>query len=239
MASRIASGKRLVPRLVHRRHDEPAEPLGINPEHLAFVQAAMGAVVGPGGTAGSARIQIPGLAMGGKTGSAQVHHISAADRAAGRTSGTTGTWKLRDHGLFIAFAPVDQPRYAAGLIMEHAGHGTFAAGVARDAFTYLYDRQHALDTLAKMQPGWGGDIATRMTAERATWQAQLAAERAAEAAAAAPPEDISAVDNAAQPPPTAAASAVAPPPESDNAQETAPSPGGKAAQPGNTVGTID
>jgi penicillin-binding protein 2 len=238
MASRIASGKALMPRLVHRLHDRPAEFLGINPAHLAFVHDAMGAVVGPGGTAGGARIQIPGIQMGGKTGSAQVHHISAADRAAGRTSGTTGTWKLRDHGLFIAFAPVDQPRYAAGLIMEHAGHGTFAAGVARDAFTFLYDQQRALDTLAKMQPGWGGDIATRMTAERTAWQAQLAAQRAAEAAAAAPPEDLSAVDNAAQPPPTAAASAVAPPPEPDNGQDSPPTADNEA-QPSNIIGTTD
>jgi penicillin-binding protein 2 len=214
MAARIASGRALVPRLVHRTTDVPAESLGIDPDHLRFVHEAMGAVVGPGGTAGGARIQIPGLDMGGKTGSAQVHHISEADRRAGRTSGTTGDWKLRDHGLFIAFAPVEQPRYAAGFIMEHAGHGTFAAGVARDAFTFLYDKQRALDTLAKMQPSWGGDIATRLTAERAQWQADTAAKQAAIDAANAPPvEDTSAIENAATPPATSAASAVAPPAE--------------------------
>jgi penicillin-binding protein 2 len=221
MASRLASGKALVPRLVHRRNDEPAESLGLNPEHLRFIHEAMGAVVGPGGTAGGARIQIPGVDMGGKTGSAQVHHISMADRRAGRTSGTTGEWKLRDHGLFIAFAPVEQPRYAAGFIMEHAGHGTFAAGVARDAFTFLYDKQRALDTLAKMQPSWGGDIATRTARDKAAWQAAQAAAAAQQQAA--PDEgDTSAVDNAANPPPTAAASAAAPPSEvPDNTQDAA------------------
>ena len=220
MASRIASGKQLVPRLVRRDNDQPAGSLGIAPEHLAIVHAAMRDVVntGGGGTAGGAKLDIPGIEMGGKTGSAQVRHISASDRAAGRTSGATGAWKLRDHGLFIAFAPVDNPRYAAGLILEHAGHGTAAAGIARDAVTYLYDTQKALTTLAKLQPTWGGDIATRMTAERAAWQAQLAAQRAQEAASAAPPGDLSAVDNAAQPPPTAAASALAPPAEGDTAR---------------------
>ena len=180
----------------------------------------MGAVVGPGGTAAAARIQLPGVDMGGKTGSAQVHHISEADRRAGRTSGTTGDWKLRDHGLFIAFAPVEQPRYAAGFIMEHAGHGTFAAGVTRDAFTFLYDKQRALDTLAKMQPSWGGDIATRMTAERARWQSEQA--KAAAPAPTTEEGDTSAQEKAATPPPVAAATAVAPPSEvPENAQAPA------------------
>ena len=104
--------------------------------------------------------------------------------------------------------------------MEHAGHGTFAAGVTRDAFTFLYDKQRALDTLAKMQPSWGGDIATRMTAERARWQAE-------QAKAAAPPPtteegDTSAQEKAATPPPVAAATAVAPPSEvPENAQAPA------------------
>ena len=218
MAARIASGMALVPRLVHRKSDLPPEPLGIDPAHLRFVHEAMGAVVGPGGTAAAARIQLPGVDMGGKTGSAQVHHISEADRRAGRTSGTTGDWKLRDHGLFIAFAPVEQPRYAAGFIMEHAGHGTFAAGVTRDAFTFLYDKQRALDTLAKMQPSWGGDIATRMTAERARWQA----EQAKAAAPTTEEGDTSAQEKAATPPPVAAATAVAPPSEvPENAQAPA------------------
>ncbi|HEY0316052.1 MAG TPA: penicillin-binding protein 2 [Sphingomonas sp.] len=240
MAARIASGKALIPRLVHRTTDQPPEPLGIAPEHLAIVHAAMRDVVntGGGGTAGGARLQIPGVEMGGKTGSAQVHHISAADRSAGRTNGATGAWKLRDHGLFIAFAPVDQPRYAAGLILEHAGHGSFAAGIARDAVTYLYDPQKALTTLAKLQPSWGGDIATRMGAERAAWAAEQAAERAQAAAAAAPPGDIGAVDNAVQPPATAAASAVAPPAEGDNVQD-GPPPAAAPVQPATVIGNSD
>lgn len=214
MAARIASGKRLIPRLVHRRSDQPAEPLDISPDHLELIRSAMGAVVGPGGTAGSARIQVPGLDMGGKTGSAQVRHISMADRRAGRATalGTGGEWKLRDHGLFIAFAPVEQPRYAAGLILEHAGHGTAAAAMARDAFTYLYDKQRALDTLAKLQPTWGGDIATRMAREKAAWQAAQATTAQPEQAAA-DEGDPSAQENAATPPPTSAATAVAPPSE--------------------------
>jgi len=71
-----------------------------------------------------------------------------------------------------------------------------------------------------MQPGWGGDIATRMTAERAAWQAAQA--KAATPDATADEGDVSAQENAATPPPVAAATAVAPPSETpDNAQAPA------------------
>lgn len=220
MAARIASGKRLMPRLVHRLDDKPPEPLDIAPEHLAFIHEAMGAVVGPGGTANAARIPLPNVNMAGKTGSAQVRRISMADRAAGRAKalGAGGDWKLRDHGLFIAFAPVEQPRYAMGVILEHGGHGAAAAVIARDAMTYLYDKQRALDTLAKLQPSWGGDIATRMARDKAKWQATQAA-NAAQAAPPADEGDTSAQANAATPPPTSAATAVAPPSEQENGQD--------------------
>ncbi|USI72599.1 penicillin-binding protein 2 [Sphingomonas morindae] len=222
MASRLASGRVLVPRLVHRTTDQPAEPLAVAPEHLAIIRAAMGRVVGPGGTANSARLPLANVAMAGKTGSAQVRRISMADRAAGRVRGDIGAWRTRDHGLFIAFAPVDTPIYAVGIILEHAGHGTAAAQMARDAITYLYDPEKAQATLARLQPSWGGDIATRMARERAAWQAQQVAQKVADAAEAA------SVDNAADPAPSATASAVAPP-------EEAPT----NAQGGNDAGAMD
>ncbi len=223
MAARIASGKRLMPRLVHRLDDKPPEPLDIAPEHLAFIHEAMGAVVGPGGTANAARIPLPNVNMAGKTGSAQVRRISMADRAAGRAKalGAGGDWKLRDHGLFIAFAPVEQPRYAMGVILEHGGHGAAAAVIARDAMTYLYDKQRALDTLTKLQPSWGGDIATRMARDKAQWQATQAA-NAAQAPPPADEGDTSAQANAATPPASSAATAAAPPSEQENGQDHHP-----------------
>ena len=223
MASRIASGRNLVPKLVHRKSDRPAEMLGITPDHLRLVHEAMGAVVAPGGTANAARIQVPGVAMAGKTGSAQVHHISMADRAAGRVNGAVGAWKLRDHGLFIAFAPVEQPRYAIGVVLEHGGHGAAAAVIARDAITYLYDAKRAEDTLSKLQPGWGGDIATRMTNDRAAWQAEQAAKTVPPSPA--PAGDTGAIANSVKTPDTAAASAAAPPSEAPENAAAAPSVG--------------
>lgn len=208
MAARIGGGLSITPRLVHRRDDPTPSRLPVNPAHLKFVCDAMGAVVGPGGTAARATMHVAGIAMGGKTGSAQVRRISAADRAAGRAValGTRGEWRLRDHGLFIAITPFDNPRYAAAFIHEHAGHGTFAAEVARDSFTYLYDRDQALRSLAQLQPTWGGDIATRIEAQRSAWNIKNAPQSGEST-----PEDGSAIENADVPTTPSVANAEIPP----------------------------
>ena len=40
-------------------------------------------------------------------------------------------WGLKDHNLFVAFAPVDEPRYAVSVIVEHGGLGGATAGAPR------------------------------------------------------------------------------------------------------------
>lgn len=179
MAARIASGKALEPRLIGNKHYGPqGGPLNLTAEQLAVVHGGMRDVINTGGagTAGASKLPVPGVEMAGKTGSAQVRRISAADRAAGRAKalGEAGAWKLRDHGHFIGFAPVEQPRYAIGVTLEHGGHGAAAAQVARDVMTFLFAPDRAMTTLAAFEEKWGGDIATRMAAETARWQAAQA-----------------------------------------------------------------
>jgi len=88
---------------------------------------------GAHGTAWNARIPIPGMEMAGKTGSAQVRRISMAERATGVRKNESLPWKQRDHALFVAFAPVHEPRYACSVVIEHGGGGAVYAGpVARD-----------------------------------------------------------------------------------------------------------
>ena len=75
--------------------------------------------------------------MGGKTGTAQVHHISQAEREHGLRKINDVPWKERDHALFISFAPVSAPRYACAVVVEHGGEsagegGAVAAPIARD-----------------------------------------------------------------------------------------------------------
>jgi penicillin-binding protein 2 len=176
MASRIASGRALAPRLIgNKRYGPQGGSLNIPSEQLAVVHGGMRDVINTGGagTAGASRLPVPGVEMAGKTGSAQVRRISAADRAAGRAHalGEAGEWRLRDHGHFIGFAPVEQPKYAIGVTLEHGGHGAAAAQVARDVMTFLFAPDRAMTTLAAFEEKWGGDIATRMAAETARWQA--------------------------------------------------------------------
>lgn len=170
MAARIGSGVNLTPRLVRRRGDPAAASLGLNPAHLALVHAAMRDVVSGAGTAGASRLRVPGVEMGGKTGSAQVRRITMAERRSGVLSNEALAWRLRDHGHFIAFAPVDTPRYACAVVLEHGGHGADAAKIARDVMTFLYDPKMALATLEANEKEWGGTIADRMAAKAAAWQ---------------------------------------------------------------------
>lgn len=174
MAARIASGRATMPRLLATAKPELADPLDAAPEYLAIIRQGMSDVVnGPFGTAGRSRLPIPGMQMAGKTGTAQVRNITAADRARGGAFGGMGApWKYRDHALFIAFAPVADPRYAAAVVIEHGiGGSAVAAPIASDILTWLYDRDKAAAKLEKLEQGWGGDIPTRMAAKAAAYQA--------------------------------------------------------------------
>lgn len=173
MAGRVASGRDIQPRLIGRNH-APAMPMGLPPEHLAIVRAGMWEVVNGNGTAGRSRLQLPGIEMGGKTGTAQVRRITGAQR------GQSGAWKYRDHGLFVCFAPTANPRYAASVVIDHGmGGARAAAPVAKDVLTYLFDPAKAMAALETLESGWGGDIATRQRLETARWKAERAAAAAA------------------------------------------------------------
>ncbi len=172
MATRIASGREISPRLiVNRRNDPQGGALAIDPAHLDLVRDAMHAVVNAGGTAGSARLQVPGVELAGKTGTAQVRRITMAERGSGVLHDAALPFKMRDHSLFIGYAPFGDPRYACAVVLEHSGHIVTAAPIARDILTFLYDPTRALDTLAKLEKDWGGDVGARMRSDAAAWQA--------------------------------------------------------------------
>ena len=176
MTARIATGKIVHPRMLADAPQQPFEPLDIPPEYLEVVRQGMDDVVnGPGGTARASALKVPGIRMGGKTGTAQVRRISAGFRG-----GAGVPWKFRDHALFICFAPVDNPRYAISVVVEHGiGGSRAAAPIAKDVMTWIYDRPEAEKRLA-------GVLEARERARRAAEEA--AARAAAEAAAAANPQ---------------------------------------------------
>jgi penicillin-binding protein 2 len=116
-------------------------------EHLSVVREGMDMVANqPGGTAYRWRIPDPGFEMGGKTGTAQVRVITAAERASGVRRNEDLPWKLRDHSLFIAYAPVNAPRYAAAIVLEHGAVGAHPnVSIIRDILLYAQKR----DTLGR------------------------------------------------------------------------------------------
>jgi penicillin-binding protein 2 len=174
MASRLASGKALMPRILADEPMQPAPPLNVTPEHFAIVRDAMFAVVNDGGTGGRSRIQVAGVTMAAKTGTAQVRRITAAERASGVLKDAQLPFKLRDHALFICFAPADNPKYAAGIVLEHNGHTVANLDTpltGRDIMTYLFDRDLAMQSLAEVEPSWGGDYKTRGTEQAKAFEA--------------------------------------------------------------------
>ena len=125
MIARVASGKAVSPRLVHsvgdRRLARPEAPsLGFSEEALARVRQGLNMVCNvPGGTAYAWRITQPGFEMAGKTGTAQVRRFSREERARGLTRNENLEWKMRDHALYVAYAPVADPKYAIVTLIEH------------------------------------------------------------------------------------------------------------------------
>src|SRR5690242_14556713 len=166
MASRLATGKRVVPRLLKSKPVVPQTQLAVDQDHLDFIRKAMWGVVDHG-TAAAAKLPLNGIQMAGKTGTAQTHNLSASERG----DYTSATWKLRDHSLFMAFAPFDNPRYACATIVEHGGFGAaVAAPLVRDTMTFLYDKPKAMAALQAFEESIGGTPDERLARKTAAWR---------------------------------------------------------------------
>jgi len=138
MTARLANGgnavtprltvARVTPQGVEPYAQEAAPSLGILPEHLAVVLDGMDMVVNsPKGTARRSRIKEPKWRMAGKTGTVQVRRITRAERENGIPKSDDVPWEERDHALFIGYAPVDNPRFAVAVVVEHGGGGSAVA----------------------------------------------------------------------------------------------------------------
>lgn len=109
-----------------------ATQLNLRADHIAFVKDAMHAVTLPGGTAARAADKAE-YAFAGKTGTAQVIGIKQSEKYDEKKVAE----RHRDHALFIAYAPAQNPTIALAVIVENGGHGgATAAPVARAIFDY-------------------------------------------------------------------------------------------------------
>ncbi len=145
MIARIATGTAVIPHLTRRvggvlqPNSIPgaAPPLDVDDRHLATLRQALFEVVNtPAGTAYAARLTIPNVQMAGKTGTAQVHDNSAAEKQR-NFNDLSMAWEKRPNAWFVAYAPYDNPRYAIAVLVEHGNFGAqTAAPIAHDMMTY-------------------------------------------------------------------------------------------------------
>ena len=147
-AAIAARGARLRPRIVDRTMDpESGDIEETRPDTIAtiesldasnwqrIVEAMTGVVHGPRGTARGINDGIA-YRMAGKTGTAQVFSVGQHEEYDPEKLDK----KLHDHGLFIAFAPVAEPRIAVAVVVEHGGSGsTAAAPLAREVIDVHLD----------------------------------------------------------------------------------------------------
>lgn len=140
MTASLANGGLIVrPRLIKNTELVSPVPIGLDPQHLALVNRAMYKTVNrPKGTAYDSSILINGNRMSGKTGTVQVRRISKDERESGVLANKDLDWHLRDHSLFVGYAPHNNPRYAVAIVIEHGGGGAYvAAPIARDIMAEL------------------------------------------------------------------------------------------------------
>ncbi|RZV35355.1 MAG: penicillin-binding protein 2 [Sphingomonadaceae bacterium] len=169
MSARLATGKNLMPRLRLDKNAPAPASLGFSPEHIEHVRQAMSDVVNGPGTAGRARLPLDDIKMAGKTGTAQVVSLSVSD-------GRSGPWKYRDHGLFVFFAPLDKPKYAGAVVIEHGGGSGAAYPIARDVMTFLFDPAKGLEALKTLEEQWGGTAQQRLSRKYAAYAAERGAQ---------------------------------------------------------------
>ncbi|WP_411885049.1 penicillin-binding protein 2 [Polaromonas sp. YR568] len=196
-----------VTRVMHPLPADPPVDLGYKPENVAIVRKALVGVTQEGT---SARVFAgAGYLSGGKTGTAQAVTIGQKDKY----NGAKMEEHQRDHAVYMAFAPADDPKIALAVIVENAGWGAgVAAPIARRVFDYVllgqYPSEEDMVAVQKGlaaapigKPRQAADMAGVMSAGNPTpGPTTAAAAAAAKAKAAAIAEALSKL-----PPPMAAA----------------------------------
>jgi len=132
MVSRIASGKQVIPSIIKTNDEVNFASLNLDYE-LGMVRRGMEMVVNSNiGTAYANRITIESLAMAGKTGTSQVISKRHADDDLSKANVMK---RIKNHGIFVSYAPLINPKYAFCGIIEHGGTPALAVKIAKEALT--------------------------------------------------------------------------------------------------------
>jgi len=158
-ATMAMRGRQFQPRLVRAvRNSKTGKVAELAPRRLPDVvvddpkywDAVIGGMVGvmqPGGTAYRSQIGAK-YQIAGKTGTAQVFSIGQNEKY----NEAEIDERLRDHGLFIAFAPAEAPKIAVAVVIENGRHGTAAAAIARKVLDAYLAPETAAPTAADAVP---------------------------------------------------------------------------------------
>ena len=119
------------------------KPLFKNQENIKIIKDAMYSSSNePGGTSYRSRLEDKRFTFAGKTGSSQIKKFTEAQREA-EVKQESLDYKDRDHALFIAFAPVSDPKYAISVVVEHGGSGSKAAApIAKKIIKKVLERHN-------------------------------------------------------------------------------------------------
>ena len=117
------------------------KPLFKNQENIKIIKDAMYSSSNePGGTSYKSRLENKKFTFAGKTGSSQIKRFTEAQREA-EVKQENLDYKDRDHALFIAYAPVSDPKYAISVVVEHGGSGSKAAApIAKKVIKKVLER---------------------------------------------------------------------------------------------------
>ena len=123
--------------------NEPSKYLGeeLNPNHQkAILNALKAAVQEPSGTAYKLNLDNPNFVkIGGKTGTSQVVRIKEEDREDDLYKTKEIEDRFKDHSVFVGYAPIDEPKYIASVIIENGGSGSaVAAPIAHKVLNFAY-----------------------------------------------------------------------------------------------------
>ena len=103
------------------------DPLFKNQENINFIKEAMFAATNEiGGTSYRSRLKGKKYMFAGKTGSSQIKRFTEEQRK-NEVKQSEIDYLARDHALYIAFAPYNNPKYAISVLVEHGGSGSSAA----------------------------------------------------------------------------------------------------------------
>jgi penicillin-binding protein 2 len=119
------------------------KPLFKNQDNINIIKDAMYSSSNePGGTSYRSRLEDKRYMFAGKTGSSQIKRFTEEQREA-EVKQKNVPYKSRDHALFIAFAPVSDPKYAISVVVEHGGSGSKAAApIAKKVIKKVLERHN-------------------------------------------------------------------------------------------------